>query len=206
MGGIFVKEKLFDSEAKVMDIIWEKTPISAKEISLIAAETIGWNKNTTYTVIKKLEAKGFIQREDPGFICIPLVSQSEMQKVEVASLVKKVFGGSRKALFSALLEDEPLSEEEINELRKLIDNSSDVWEESVIDLSAIPELQNFQLPEDEEGDQWSARKYYLVIRIVPYAEADRWDDAFGFCNNAECYISKPDDSVDHFVKLTGSLK
>ena len=48
--------------------------------------------------------------------------QNEMQKVEVASLVKKVFGGSRKALFSALLEDEPLSEEEINELRKLIDN------------------------------------------------------------------------------------
>ena len=45
-----------------------------------------------------------------------------MQKVEVTSLVKKVFGGSRKALFSALLEDEPLSDEEINELRKLIDN------------------------------------------------------------------------------------
>ena len=41
---------------------------------------------------------------------------------EAASLIKKVFGGSRKALFSALLEDEPLSEEEINELRKLIDN------------------------------------------------------------------------------------
>jgi BlaI family penicillinase repressor len=45
-----------------------------------------------------------------------------MQKVEAVSLVKKVFGGSRKALFSALLEDEPLSEEEIDELRKLIDN------------------------------------------------------------------------------------
>ena len=117
-----MKEKLFDSEAKVMRIIWEKNPISAKEISLIAAETIGWNKNTTYTVIKKLEAKGFIRREDPGFFCIPLVSQNQMQKVEATSLIKKVFGGSRKALFSALLEDEPLSEEEINELRKLIDN------------------------------------------------------------------------------------
>ena len=117
-----MKEKLFDSEAKVMKIIWEKNPISAKEISLIAAETIGWNKNTTYTVIKKLEAKGFIQREDPGFLCIPLVSQNQMQKLEATSLVKKVFGGSRKALFSSLLEDEPLSEEEINELRKLIDN------------------------------------------------------------------------------------
>lgn len=117
-----MKEKLYDSEAKVMEIIWAKSPISAKEISLIAAESIGWNKNTTYTVINKLEAKGFIKREDPGFICTPLVSQSRMQKVQAVALVKKVFGGSRKALFSALLEDEPLSEEEISELRKLIDN------------------------------------------------------------------------------------
>ena len=117
-----MQDKLFDSEAKVMEIIWTKAPISAKDISLIAAETIGWNKNTTYTVIKKLEAKGFIKREDPGFICTPLISKNQMQKVEVTSLVKKVFGGSRKALFSALLEDEPLSDEEINELRKLIDN------------------------------------------------------------------------------------
>lgn len=117
-----MKEKLFDSESKVMEIIWAKSPISAKEISLIAAETIGWNKNTTYTVIKKLETKGFIHREDPGFICTPLVSQNQIQKTEAASLVKKVFGGSRRALFSALLEDEPLSEDEINELRKLIDN------------------------------------------------------------------------------------
>ena len=61
-----MQEKLFESEAKVMEIIWTKSPISAKEISLIAAETIGWNKSTTYTVIKKLEAKGFIRREDPG--------------------------------------------------------------------------------------------------------------------------------------------
>ena len=68
-----MKEKLFDSEAKVMEIIWEKSPISAKDISLIAADTIGWNKNTTYTVIKKLEAKGFIRREDPGFICVDLI-------------------------------------------------------------------------------------------------------------------------------------
>lgn len=117
-----MQEKLFESEAKVMEIIWAKAPISAKDISLIAAEKIGWNKNTTYTVIKKLEAKGFVRREDPGFICTPLISQNQMQKVEATSLVKKVFGGSRKALFSALLEDEPLSDEEIDELRKLIDN------------------------------------------------------------------------------------
>lgn len=113
-------ERIFDSEAKVMEIIWEKGPISAKEISLIAAEKTGWNKNTTYTVIKKLEAKGFIQRNEPGFICTPLVSRNRVQKVEAKSLLKKVFGGSRSALFSALIEDEPLSAEEVDTLRKLI--------------------------------------------------------------------------------------
>lgn len=113
--------KLFDSEAKVMDIIWAKGPLSAREISLIAADSIGWNKNTTYTILKKLEAKGFIRRDDPGFLCTALVSRNEMQKLEARSLVKKVFGNSRQALFSALLEDEPLTENEINELRRLIE-------------------------------------------------------------------------------------
>jgi len=116
-----MNEKLFDSEAKVMEILWERGPLSAKEISLIAADSIGWNKNTTYTVIKKLEAKGFIRRDEPGFICTPLVSQNEVQKNEAESLLKKFFGGSRKALFSALLEDEKLTDSEIEELKDLID-------------------------------------------------------------------------------------
>ena len=116
-----MQEKLFDSEAKVMEILWEKGPLSAKEISLIASDSIGWNKNTTYTVIKKLEAKGFIRRDEPGFMCTPLVSREEIRKNEASTLLNKVFGGSRKALFSALLEDEKLSDKEIQELKDLID-------------------------------------------------------------------------------------
>ncbi|MBO4290076.1 MAG: BlaI/MecI/CopY family transcriptional regulator [Lachnospiraceae bacterium] len=116
-----MKEKLYDSEVKIMEIIWERGPLPAKEISLIAADRIGWNKNTTYTVIKKLEAKGFIRRDEPGFICTPLVSQEEMQKKEALTLLNKFFGGSRKALFSALLEEEDLTDSEIQELRELID-------------------------------------------------------------------------------------
>ena len=114
-------KKLFDSEAKLMEIIWERSPICAKDISLIAQDSIGWNKNTTYTVLKKLVAKGFIKRTDPGFICEPLVSRQEAQRSEAKSLLSKVFGGSRKALFSALLEDEQLTDDEIAELRALIE-------------------------------------------------------------------------------------
>ena len=116
-----MSEKLFDSEIKVMEIIWEKGPLSAKEISLIAADSIGWNKNTTYTVIKKLEAKGFIRRDEPGFICTPLVSREQMQKKETESLINKFFGGSKKALFSALIDKEDLTDEQAEELQRLID-------------------------------------------------------------------------------------
>ena len=105
-----------------MEVLWQENDRTAKEISLRLADSIGWNKNTTYTVIKKLEAKGFIRREDPGFICTPLISRDQVQKAEAESLLKKVFKGSRKALFSALIENEPLSADEIDELRKLIDN------------------------------------------------------------------------------------
>ena len=116
-----MKEKLFESEAKIMEILWQRGPLPAKQISLIAADTIGWNKNTTYTVIKKLEAKGFLRRDDPGFLCTPLITREEIQKREASSLLDRLFGGSRKALFSALLEDETLSEEELAELRELIE-------------------------------------------------------------------------------------
>ncbi|MDE6530607.1 MAG: BlaI/MecI/CopY family transcriptional regulator [Lachnospiraceae bacterium] len=113
--------KLFDSEMKVMELIWTKGSVSAKELSLLAASELEWNKNTTYTVIKKLVAKGYIRRDEPGFICTPLISKEDVRRAETQGLIDRLFGGSKKALFSALLEDEKLSEKELEELRKLID-------------------------------------------------------------------------------------
>ena len=119
-----MKQKLFDSEIKVMELLWEHEPVSAKELALLAGERIGWNKNTTYTtytVIKKLEAKGVIRREEPGFICTSLLSREEVRRAETQSLADKLFGGSKKALFSSLLEDEKLSDDDIAALRKMIE-------------------------------------------------------------------------------------
>ena len=114
-----MKEKLFDSEAKIMEIIWEKSPITAKEISLIAAETIGWNKNTTYTVIKKCVEKGVIAREEPGFVCRPLITQAEVRRQETDALIDRLFEGS-KELFFASLTDGRLTEREADELMQLV--------------------------------------------------------------------------------------
>ena len=113
--------KIFDSELKVMELIWEKEPISAKELSVLAEEKYCWNKNTTYTVIKKIESKGYISRTEPGFICKSLVSKKEVCNSETKGLIDRLFGGSKKALFSALIEDESITKEELEELKKLID-------------------------------------------------------------------------------------
>ena len=54
--------KLFDSELKVMDILWRKGDQTAKQIADLLREETGWNVNTTYTVIKRCVAQGALQR------------------------------------------------------------------------------------------------------------------------------------------------
>jgi predicted transcriptional regulator len=113
-------EKLFDAEFKLMKIIWDNEPVTAKEISLATAKAFEWNKNTTYTVIKRLIEKGVLKREEPGFVCSSLLKKQDVQKRETHSLIEKLFGGSKKAFFAAFA-DEQLSEEEIETLKDLIE-------------------------------------------------------------------------------------
>jgi len=117
-----MKTTLYDSEQKLMELLWEREPVSAKELSLLAADAIGWNKNTTYTVIKKLIDKGVIRREEPGFMCHSLIGREDALRAETESFLGRFFGGSRKAFVSALLEDEKLSTEELEELKALIND------------------------------------------------------------------------------------
>ncbi len=114
--------KLFDSERKVMQVLWEaEAPLTAKEIAARLGGTVGWNKNTTYTVIKKCVEKGAIERREPNFQCYPLICREEAQTAAAEELVEKVFDGSASLLFASLLNRKKLSREEIQRLRKLVD-------------------------------------------------------------------------------------
>lgn len=112
--------KLFDSELKVMEVLWEQGQKSAKEIVDVLSERIGWNKNTTYTVIKKCIEKGAIEREEPGFICKALVTRDEAAQSETEQLIDKLFGGSSELFFSSFLKNQGISEEEAARLAKMI--------------------------------------------------------------------------------------
>jgi len=116
-----VEEKLFDSERKVMEVIWEEGDTTAKEISLILHEKIGWNKNTTYTVIRKCVQKGLIERLEPGFLCRAKISKEQAIENDTDEFVNRVFGGSVPLMFSALLQQKKMSKEEIQKLKQMIE-------------------------------------------------------------------------------------
>lgn len=116
-----MKIKIFDSELRIMEILWEKGEMNAREIAHILEDEIGWNVNTTYTTIKKLIAKNAIVRRDPKFVCIPLIAKADIQKQEARELSGKLFGGSPSALLSAFLTDEKIPKSEIFRMKELIE-------------------------------------------------------------------------------------
>ena len=115
-------DKLFDSELKVMEPLWEDGPQSAGELAKRLAASCGWNRNTTYTVIKKLVDKGAVARSEPGFLCTPLVTREEVRRQETDSLISRLFGGSRTQFLSAFLSEKDLTPAEAAQLRELIEN------------------------------------------------------------------------------------
>lgn len=113
--------KLFDSELRIMKVLWREGDMTAKQISDILNEDIGWNINTTYTVIKKCISKGAVKRSEPKFMCHALITKEEVQEFETDELIGKLFDGSVDKLFASLLERKNLSAEQIAELKKIID-------------------------------------------------------------------------------------
>ena len=115
-----METKLFDSELKIMEILWKEGDTTAKQIAALTAAQIGWSKTTTYTVIKKCIDKGAIERREPNFICHPLINKQEAQQYETRELINKMYDGAPDQLVASLLGSKSLSRDEIKRLKQLI--------------------------------------------------------------------------------------
>ena len=118
--------KLFDSELKVMDVLWKEGDKTAKQISDILKAETGWNVNTTYTIIRKCITKGAIERREPNFLCHALIGKEAVQEAETDELIGKLFDGSADKLFAALLGRKKLSEEQIEKLKQIVGDLDEV--------------------------------------------------------------------------------
>lgn len=114
---------MFEAEWKLMDIVWENAPVTASRVSAIAGQRFGWAKNTTYTVLKRLIAKGVIQRGGDDFTVTPLVTRQQIRQGEACDLLEKRFGGDVAGLLETLLEAGKVPEEQLPRLRRLLERA-----------------------------------------------------------------------------------
>ncbi len=112
--------KLQDSELKVMQVLWRESDCPARHIAAILNEEVGWNVNTTYTLIKRCIKKGAISRTEPNFMCHALILQEEVQEAETEELINKMYDGSADKLFAALLGKKKVSPEQIQKLKDMV--------------------------------------------------------------------------------------
>ena len=112
--------RLHEGELNVMELLWFNKSLAAKDIAKIIKEYIGWEKNTTYTVIKRLIDKGVVIREDPGFICKATITKQEVQQIETDALIEKLYNGSLDQFIQEYLRNKELSSFEILALEQII--------------------------------------------------------------------------------------
>jgi predicted transcriptional regulator len=116
------------AEQAIMDALWKSHPVSV--LDLLEAVNAGRKepitRNTLQTQLTRLEAKGWIKRDDSGrtHLYDPVVQETHGRTSVLAELKKRFFGGSSLALVRCLVESGDISESELAELRKLVRDHS----------------------------------------------------------------------------------
>ena len=113
--------KLGVVETKFAELVWANAPISSGELVKLCAKELEWKKSTCYTVLKKLEAKGFVKNEDATVTS--LIGREQVQRAESSQLIERSFGGSLPAFLNAFLSGRGLTAEEARELHRLIEEA-----------------------------------------------------------------------------------
>ncbi len=111
--------RLCDSEYRFMTLVWEHAPIGSGQLAALCQKELGWKKSTTYTVIKKLCGRGFIQNEHA--IVSVLVPMEKCRAVESDYFIERTFGGSLPDFLASFLGSKKLKEEEAEALKRMID-------------------------------------------------------------------------------------
>ena len=111
--------KIFESEYRVCLILWAQEPVSTTRLVELCREKLGWKRTTTYTVIKRLCERGVVKNEDG--VVSSLISKEEAQVSELDELMEKKFQGSLPAFLAAFARRQALSEDEVEEIRRIIE-------------------------------------------------------------------------------------
>jgi predicted transcriptional regulator len=115
--------RISEAEARVMEVLWERSPLSASEVIEALAAASGWNHRTIRTLLSRLAAKGAVKVTAQGraYLYRPALSRERFVREESRGFLERVFGGSPLAAVVHLVEEEPLSPEELVRLRRVLE-------------------------------------------------------------------------------------
>ena len=116
--------QISDAEWRVMQVIWGSSPITANKVIEQLESNSDWKPKTIKTLIRRLvekKALGF-HKEGKSYLYYPIVSEDEGIRVESENFLKKVFNGSLNLMLANFIEEQRLSEEDIKELKRIIDD------------------------------------------------------------------------------------
>lgn len=107
------------AESRFADIIWENEPISSSELVKRSNDLLQWKKSTAFTVLKRLCNKGIFQNQNG--VVSSLITRDEFYSAQSEQFVEETFNGSLPAFLAAFTSRKKLSDKEVEEIRKLID-------------------------------------------------------------------------------------
>jgi BlaI family penicillinase repressor len=116
--------KISEAEWEVMKILWVKEPLSSSEIVTMLEGITSWKAKTIKTLISRLVQKKALGYREEGrsYSYYTLVTQEECLKAESQTFLKRIYGGALKPMLVHFLQEEKLSQKDIEELKDILEN------------------------------------------------------------------------------------
>lgn len=116
--------QISEAEYEVMKIIWKHAPISTNQVTDILCRTTDWSPKTVQTMLKRLVTKGVLSYEKRSrmFVYSPVFSEEDYLRQKNSSFLDRYYNGKLSAMFSSFLDTEPVSGEELESLRQLLND------------------------------------------------------------------------------------
>ncbi len=112
--------RLGEMEQKFADLIWENAPVGSRELTKLCEVVFSWKRTTTYTMLKRLCERGIF--ENAGGIVTAKMTKEEFKAAQGEQFIKETFNGSLPHFLAAFSKRKKLSEKEVQELKKLIED------------------------------------------------------------------------------------
>lgn len=119
--------QISEAESVVMDVLWQRHPLSAEEVVAALAGNQSWQEATVKTLLNRLLNKGAIRADKDGrrYLYAPVLKREDWVMEESQGLLERLFGGRVAPLVAHFSEQRKLSRKDIAELRKLLDELDD---------------------------------------------------------------------------------